>query len=103
MVEASEPLIKQLQPDSTVLVGGLASFGVKNPKETTSGIPPLKFIRELACVDERLRPLTAPRCAGYRPIQGDGFAHHPYSLLNRPDFQDPRNPDSARIGALDRL
>jgi hypothetical protein len=103
MVEAAYPVIKQLQPDSLVLVGGLASFGVKNPTEPTHGIPPLKFVRELACVDEQLRPLTAPRCDGYRTLQGDGFAHHPYSLLNRPDFRDPGHPDSARIGALDRL
>ncbi len=103
MVEASQPVIKQLQPDSTVLVGGLASFGVKNPSEPTAGIPPLKFVRELACVDEQLRPLATPRCRDYKPLQGDGFAHHPYSLLNRPDFVDPANPDSARVGALDRL
>jgi len=103
MVEAAHPIIKQLQPDSLVLVGGLASFGVKNPTEPSHGIPPLKFVRELACVDEQLRPLTTPRCRDYRPLQGDGFAHHPYSLLNRPDFRDPGHPDSARIGALDRL
>ena len=103
MVEATHPVIKRLQPDSLVLIGGLASFGVKNPTEPTHGIPPLKFVRELACVNERLRPLTTPRCSGYRPLQGDGFAHHPYSLLNRPDFRDPGHPDSARIGALDRL
>ena len=29
MVEAAHPVIKQLQPDSLVLVGGLASFGVR--------------------------------------------------------------------------
>jgi len=103
MVEAAHPVIKQLQPDSRVLVGGLASFGVKNPTEPTHGIPPLRFVRELACVDEQLRPLSTPRCSDYRPLQGDGFAHHPYSLMNRPDFRDPGHPDSARIGALDRL
>jgi len=103
MVEAAHPVIKQLQPDSLVLVGGLASFGGKNPTDPTRGIPPLRFVREMACVDKQLRPLTAPRCLDYRPLQGDGFAHHPYSLLNRPDFRDPGHPDSARIGALDRL
>lgn len=103
MVEAAHPVIKQLQPGSLVLVGGLASFGAKSPTDPTQGIPPLKFVRELACVDEQLRPLRVPRCRDYRPLQGDGFAHHPYSLLNRPDFRDPGHPDSARIGALDRL
>ncbi|HZI90432.1 MAG TPA: hypothetical protein VFD31_02255, partial [Thermoleophilaceae bacterium] len=103
MVEAAHPIIKRLQPDSLVLVGGLASFGVKNPTDPTHGIPPLKFVRELACVDKQLRPLTVPRCRDYRPLQGDGFAHHPYALLNRPDFRDPGHPDSARIGALNRL
>jgi len=103
MVEAAHPVIKRLQPDSLVLVGGLASFGVKNPTDPNHGIPPLKFVRELACVDEQLHPLTDSRCRDFRPLQGDGFAHHPYSLLNRPDFRDPGHPDSARIGALKRL
>ena len=103
MIEKIAPMIKRMQPDSTVLVGGLASFGVKNPMAPTSGIPPLRFIRELACVDARLRPIAAPRCAGFKRVEGDGFAHHPYALHNRPDFKDPYNPDSARIGALDRL
>ncbi len=103
MVEAAHPVIKQLQPDSVVLIGGLASFGVKNPTEPTHGMPPLRFVRELACVDQQLRPLTTPRCRDFRPVRGDGFAHHPYSLMNKPDFRDPGHPDSARIGALDRL
>jgi hypothetical protein len=50
-----------------------------------------------------LRPLAVRRCQGFQPLKGDGFAHHPYSLMNRPDFRDPGHPDSARIGALDRL
>jgi hypothetical protein len=103
IVQATEPVIKSLQPDSTVLIGGLASFGAKNPGQVTDGIPPLQFVRQLACVDRKLRPLTTPECRNYTPLQGDGFAHHPYSLLNRPDFADPGNPDSVRIGALNRL
>ncbi|HWH44564.1 MAG TPA: hypothetical protein VNT32_07520 [Thermoleophilaceae bacterium] len=103
LVEASLPVIKGIQPDSLVLVGGTSSTGAKNPSDITSGVPPVKFVRELACVDADFKPLDAPECADYRPLQGDGFSHHPYSLLHKPNYGDPRNADNAPIGDLDRL
>ncbi|MDQ4049029.1 MAG: glycoside hydrolase family 5 protein, partial [Actinomycetota bacterium] len=67
MVAAAYPAIKSVQPGSTVLVGGLAAYG-------RGGVAPLRFLRELACVDGRLRPLARPECAGFEPVPGDGFA-----------------------------
>ena len=105
MVAAAYPAVKDEAPDSTVLVGGLASHGRRD------GIPPLRFLRELACVDGRLRPVTKGDCANFKPIEGDGFAHHPYSTRTRPDqVERSASPDDvpmARIGrlidTLDRL
>jgi hypothetical protein len=103
LVEVAYPAIKGIQPDSVVLVGGTSSTGARQPRNEQSGMQPLRFIRELACVDEQLRPKTTGDCADYRPLLGDGFSHHPYSLMHKPDFVDPRNPDNLPIGALDRL
>jgi hypothetical protein len=103
MVEAAYPAIKGIQPDSLVLVGATSSTGTTKPRSEQSGMAPLLFIRELACVDEKLRPKKTGECANYRPLMGDGFSHHPYSLLHRPDFQAERQPDNLPIGALDRL
>ncbi len=79
MVAAAYPAVKDEAPDSVVLVGGLAAHGRRN------GVPPLEFVRALACVDDRLRPVAtgdAPASSGF---PGDGFAHHRYSTLTRPD------------------
>lgn len=103
LVEVAYPAIKGIQPDSVVLVGGTSSTGARTPRNEQSGMQPLRFVRELACVDERLRPKNTGDCANYTPLQGDGFSHHPYSLMHKPDFVDPRNPDNLPIGALDRL
>ena len=103
LVEVAYPAIKGIQPDSVVLVGGTSSTGARTPRNEQSGMQPLRFVRELACVDERLRPKTTGDCANYTPLLGDGFSHHPYSLMHKPDFVDPRNPDNLPIGALDRL
>ena len=103
LVEAAYPAIKGIQPEAKVLVGGTSSQGVRNPKKETDGIQPLRFLRELACVDAKLRPIRTGDCAGYKPLPGDGWSHHPYSLLHTPDFQDKKNPDNLPIGNLDRL
>ena len=103
MVEATYPAIKAIQPDSKVLVGGTAAIGAKNPASENSGMPPLRFLRELACVNHKFRPIQSGRCSGFRRLPGDGYSHHPYSLGKEPDFVDRRNPDKVPIGALDRL
>jgi hypothetical protein len=103
LVEASYPAIKGVMPNSVVLVGGTSSTGAKRPTDRTMGVPPLRFLREMACVDARFRPLATEECRDYRPLQGDGWSHHPYSLLHKPNHGDPRNPDNLPIGDLQRL
>lgn len=103
LVEVAYPAIKGIQPDSLVLVGATSSYGATSPRSEQSGMAPLLFLRELACVDEDLKPITTGDCANYTPLQGDGFSHHPYSLMHRPDYRDERHPDNVPIGALDRL
>jgi hypothetical protein len=103
LVDAAYPAIKGLQPDSKVLIGGTSSTGRRAPRTTTDGMPPLEFLRALACVDRKLRPIATGACADFKPVQGDGYAHHPYSLLHTPDYVDRRNPDNLPIGDLPRL
>jgi hypothetical protein len=103
LVDAAYPAIKGLQPDSTVLVGGTSSMGNENPKRATDGMPPLTFLRALACVDSKFRPITSGPCADFKPLEGDGYSHHPYELLHTPDFSDKKHVDSAEIGDIARL
>lgn len=103
LVDAGYPAIKGLQPVSTVLVGATSSMGNEHPTKETDGEPPLVFLRALACVDAGFRPITSGPCANFKPLPGDGYSHHPYSLLHTPDWSDKRHPDYAMMGDIDRL
>jgi hypothetical protein len=99
MVRAAYPAIKAAAPGATVLIGGTASMGSSTPGQ--SGVPPLKFLRALACVDDALQPVSTGDCAGYTTLPGDGYAHHPYSLRTTPDV-DTRDLDKLPLAATRR-
>ena len=101
MHEQGYAAIKRINDENQVLIGGTAALG-SDIRGGNHGIPPLRFLRELACVDRRLRPLERPECSDFQPLQADGYAHHPYSLYQRPDDRSV-NPDDVTIGDLDRL
>jgi hypothetical protein len=103
MHNAAYDAIKRVSPLDQVLVGGTASTGSSVPGK--GGVPPLDFVRAMACVDARLRPLDVPECADYAPLKADGYAHHPYSRLVTPDTPstargDARIADAPRLGRL---
>lgn len=93
--------LKAVDSDNTVLIGGLSALAEPG-RSAKSNIGPLRFTRELACVDSRLRPLRRRACRDFAPLRADGFAHHPYSLDTAPDARD-RSQDRVQIGELDRL
>ena len=101
MHEAGYAAIKKVNGENQVLLGGTSFLGGEKPGPYEN-VPPLRFLRELACVDSRFRPLTRRECRGFRPLQADGYAHHPYSFYYPPDVGDP-NPDNVRIADLPRL
>jgi hypothetical protein len=103
MHNAAYDAIKAVSPRDEVLIGGTASTGSSVPGQ--GGVPPLQFIRALACVDDKLKPLNVPECANYAPIKADGYAHHPYSRLVAPDTSDPFQDDApiADSGRLSEL
>jgi hypothetical protein len=100
MVRAAYPAIKAAAPGGTVLIGATSSMGSSTPGR--SGVPPLAFIRALACVDARWRPITTGSCAGYTTLPGDGWSHHPYSLHTVPEAQ-PLNRDKLPVASTPRL
>ena len=102
MVAAAYPAIKAVAPHDTVLVGGLSPHG--HYGRQAGDMPPLRFIRAMACVDTRLRPIRTGSCAGFRKIPGDGWTHHAYDFDHVPSHRDGRaRPDNAAIGDLGRL
>jgi len=99
MVRAAHAAIKGVDPRNVVLVGATSSIG---GDDHGGGVPPLRFLRELACVDRRLRPLRTKECRRHRPVPGDGWAHHPYSL-RAPPGEPAAGADEVGIADLPRL
>jgi hypothetical protein len=90
----------------TILMGELLPVG-KSSKTPRSSIRPLEFLRELACVDRRLRSYRGRsakvrRCKGFKAIPMSGVAYHPYALAGGPTKRPP-NRDDATIGTLSRV
>ena len=81
MVRAGYASVKAARPDVTVLIGNTSSTG---GKRGSGAVPPLEFLRTLACVDANLQPIMTDGCAEFMQIPGDGWAHHPYSQNERP-------------------
>jgi len=102
MLRAAVPRIEAAAPDALVLIGATSSVGSERATRPNERMAPLTFLRELACVDEHLTPLSRPDCASFEALPGDGWSHHPYSLDLAPWQADPR-ADNVRMADLDRL
>jgi hypothetical protein len=86
-----------------ILIGELAPTG----SGTTQKVPPLTFLRELACLDRRYRQYrgrAARRrgCHRVGRIPTSGLAYHPYTPRGGPRAR-PHNRDDASIGQLSRV
>lgn len=102
----------------TILIGVTAPNG--SPKRAAgSPMAPLRFIRNLYCVNRRLHPLHGHRAsnvgcpttaAGRRRFasahpglfHATGYAHHPYSFIHKPNYRPPQHDDVV-LGDLPRL
>lgn len=100
----------------TILLGETAPRGL-NPG-LTRGLHPLRFIRELYCLNAKLKPFSgkAAQDRGCPPsfdagafvaahpalFNASGWAHHPYSLETSPRTRD-RNSDDATLTGIPRL
>lgn len=101
MLAAAIPAARAVRPDAELLVGNTSSTA---GTPGSGAVPPLRFLRELACVDRALRPLSTPECRGFSPIEGDGWAHHPYTRNRRPDLRArPDRPDDVGVADLGKL
>ncbi|UTI66345.1 hypothetical protein NBH00_09075 [Paraconexibacter antarcticus] len=102
----------------TFLIGETAPKGL-NLQDTTRAIKPMRFIRQLYCLDDQMHPLRGAEAA-MRDCPTDdagtaafadahpglfaatGYAHHPYELT-APPTRRPTDPDYVTIANLPRL
>jgi hypothetical protein len=93
--------IKSVNPAAEVVMGETAPYSLKN-----TSTPPLQFIREMVCVNEKLKRIRGAKkkCTG-GPLELDAYATHPYDLKDKPTRRR-KNPDEltmANIGRLPKL
>ncbi|HUR85962.1 MAG TPA: hypothetical protein VMY78_11500 [Solirubrobacteraceae bacterium] len=98
MVRAAYPAVKAARSKVKVLIGNTSSTG---GKRGSGAVPPLEFVRELACVDANLAPRTTPECANFTAVPGDGWAHHPYSQNERPSRVSNREKEPGDLRMAD--
>jgi hypothetical protein len=108
----------------TILIGELAPRGQTTPADLYpgdfSGMVPLRFIRALYCVDQKLKPLQGDDAAARGcPTTADasksfaadnpglfhasGFAFHPYPQGFAPNVRTPDEPDYADLPQVPEL
>jgi len=81
--------IKAVMPKAEIVTGGTAPYGdPPGPRAMKTG--PLRFARELLCLDSRLRRST---CAGGERAKFDIYAHHPINREDPPTAHGPRADD----------
>lgn len=100
VTELAYPAIKAGDPGATVLIGNTSPTGA-DVQVGNRGVPPLAFIRRLACVDDQLQPIATGSCRDFRPVPADGYSQHPYERAQPPWL--PSGPDDAELGDLLRL
>ena len=66
LVRAARPAIERADPGAQVLLGELAPRG-HSAISTRSPVSPLPFLRALACVDRRYKPMRTGPCRHFRP------------------------------------
>jgi len=97
MVRAGYSAVKGVRHSAKILIGNTSSTG---GGRGSGPVPPLEFLRNLACVDRKLRPRTGGDCEGYTTLPGDGWSHHPYAQNERPSrvSRPKQEPDDLRLG-----
>jgi hypothetical protein len=88
--------------DDTILLGELMPRGGTDPRK----VPPLQFLREMACLDRNYRQYRGRAaklrgCSRVGRIPTSGLAYHPYTLAGGPTVNEAR--DDAAIGQLGRV
>jgi hypothetical protein len=103
---AYDGLVASGHPKDEILMGDLLPFA-RSGKTYPARVSPLKFLREMACVDDHYHAYkgsaaAARGCTNFKPLPGTGIAYHPYTLAQGPEALTPL-ADDATINDLTRL
>jgi hypothetical protein len=95
MVWAATPAIRRSSaPGAKIFVGETAPVG-----RAGKVIGPKAFIRRWLCLSKRFRAIRTGSCRGFKKIDANGYAHHPYG----PTARVPRKADTINMLAIRTL
>lgn len=95
MLGAAYRGVRRSNTRARVVMGGLAPFGSLRPSFRRGRTAPVAFMRQLLCLDRRLRRTCSERA------WVDAYAHHPYSRGGA--TQRALNPDDATVPDIPKL
>ncbi|MSW51551.1 MAG: hypothetical protein F2817_11790, partial [Actinobacteria bacterium] len=87
LAAAGYDAIRASDPTSPIAIGATSPKGDPTPRTVNGTVPPLRFLRGLACVDDRHRRLTRGDCRGFRAPRGSALAYHPHSNGFTPGYR----------------
>jgi hypothetical protein len=97
LYQAGYKAAKSANPGAEVVLGELAPHS--RPGLSTA---PLQFIREMVCVNKKLKPIKGAKKKCKGKLKFDAFAEHPYDLEHKPTKRRS-NPDEVTIANLSAL
>jgi hypothetical protein len=95
MLNAFADAVHRVDRTNLVVAGGTAPFTSRTGSRQLYGLGPLRFMRELLCLSESLRPTCADRA------RFDVWAHHPYTSGG--PTRKARFKDDVSLGDLPRM
>ncbi len=61
-----------------VAIGGTSSLGTSTRASQNSTTQPLTFLRAMACVNAKDKPIKSGRCRGFKPLNAEALSYHPH-------------------------
>lgn len=102
LAEAGYKAIHENDPVARVAIGGTSSKGTETVTGANTTSQPLSFLRAMACVDSKYKPIRTGSCKDFKPLTGEALSYHPHSLNYSPGKKDPV-ANNARMADLPRL
>jgi hypothetical protein len=102
LAEAGYTAIHDNDPVARVAIGGTSSKGTEYVTGANTTSQPLSFLRAMACVNSKYKPIKTGSCKVFKPLSAEALSYHPHSLQNSPGKKDPV-ANNARMADLPRL
>lgn len=102
LAEAGYGAIHANDPVAQVAIGGTSPTGSKIVSGFNTSSQPLRFLRQMACLNEKYKPIRTGSCKDFKPLSGEALSYHPHSVELSPGHPDP-DRNNARMADIPRL